>query len=192
MSELLTKSKVLIHEHLGLTSLTNVYDFFDPETKAGLGRAYEETCIGGMIARMFLDRAFLKVFVIIEDENGKELLHLESPPSFPCRDIFVKKPTGELIATFRKKFRFLGSFFGVVNPDGETAMEVSGDWRASEFRLQEPNGRVIGEITHRSSGIWQDMFTSADKYSVRLIGEQQNSTILLAAAIAVDLFFHED
>jgi uncharacterized protein YxjI len=192
MPGLLDKRTLFIGERIGLKSAGEVYDLIDPDTKHHLGCAREELCLGGILARWFLDRSFLTMKVVIEDSSGRMLLTLKSPPALWGRRFFLHDSSGNLVAIFRSRFHWRSCLIDVCSADNKPLGHLTGDFRATAFSFTGNDGRTIGEINHHAGGMLKDLFTSADNYQVRLLGDQEQAGLLFAAAIIVDLIFHED
>ena len=192
MSELGQKRKFLVCERIGLKNVGEVYDVVDPADKRILGCAREEISWGGVVARWFLDRSFLHMQVRIETADQQTIATIDSPPGLIGRRYFLRAPSGAVQAIFRSKIHCCSCEIEVVTEDLKPLGRLLGDFRATSFTFTSAEGRAIGEICRHAGGLLKEMFTSADTYHVRLLGDQEQAGLILAATVIVDLMYHED
>jgi uncharacterized protein YxjI len=72
--------------------------------------------------------------------------------------------------------------------------EITGDWKAWNFVINNAQGQQIGQITKKWAGLAQEMFTTADKYNVTLTEynmSPEHKIAVLASAITIDMVLKE-
>ena len=76
---------------------------------------------------------------------------------------------------------------------GNEIAQVKGDGKGWNFRFLDQAGNELGTITKKWAGIGKELFTSADNYILALNQEPTpaQATLLLAAALAVDIIYKE-
>jgi uncharacterized protein YxjI len=63
------------------------------------------------------------------------------------------------------------------------------NWRARDFRLDDPSGVEAARVTKQWRGLGTELFTDADSYAVTFApsSDERLRRLALAAALAVDL-----
>jgi uncharacterized protein YxjI len=190
MSELLKKRHFLIHEHVGAAALHESYDILDAQTRQKIGIAVEEAGLPTKLAKLFLDKNLLSCTVRVADEHGKTILQLKRARGV-VKPIRVFDGQEQLLAEFKPSLFSCCGTLAVSDAQGENIGSVRGDWRGKKYLFTDLSGQSIGEIIHQNSGATQEWLTTADNYSVKLFAGEEKMPLLLAAAITVDLAFHE-
>jgi hypothetical protein len=71
--------------------------------------------------------------------------------------------------------------------------QVKGNWIGWNFKFIAQNGKEIGIVSRKWSGLGKELFTSADNYVVALHEPNPAAAVLLlAAGLAVDTVYKED
>jgi uncharacterized protein YxjI len=185
-----------IREHVGLLKLKDTYDILDPETKATLGIAKETTPGWALVLRLLINKSMLPISVAISvQENDTPLLTLSRGFTFLRSKVWILNASGEKIGYFKSKLFSLGGGFLVYDKLDVKVADIKGDWKGWNFRFLNADGKEIGLVTKKWSGIGKELFTSADNYLISIsdLGKEQTAygALLLAAGIAIDTVFKE-
>ena len=91
------------------------------------------------------------------------------------------------------KSKFLAGF-RVFDNAGKQIADIKGDWKGWNFKILTTDGKEMGVITKKWAGLGKELFTSADNYMVEIregFGGQDAVTLLLGAALAIDVLYKE-
>ena len=195
---MLDRKTFFIREHVGLLKLTDSYDILDPETKAMLGLAKEETPPWVHLLRLAMDKRLLPTAIEVRSGTSEQAL---GPVLFRIERSFnlgfqtrvnIVNGQGQLVGWFRKKALSLGGAFLVFDATGTQVATFSGNWVGWDFTFTDVQGKQIGRVSKKWAGIGKELFTTADNYMISL--EQANpahALLLLAAGLSVDIIFNE-
>lgn len=187
----------VVKEHVGLLKLTDTFDIFDAATQQKVALARENPGTFIKILRLLVNKKALpnRVVVTQGDENGPLLFTIKKPFTFIRSKVEVIDAAGTAIGYFKSKFFSIGGGFWVYDMKDQQVAEVKGDWKAWNFRLLTADGRELGVISRKWGGMAKELFTSADTYIVSIsdqaAGSRVTNTLLLAAALAIDVVYKE-
>ncbi len=190
-------SEFVIKERVGFLKLADVYDIIDPKTEKVVALARETPPTWAKIFRFFVNKQLLPTAVTITegDENGPVLFRLSKSMSFFRKKVVVEDGSGHPVGYFRTKLFAFKAGFALHNMQDEQVAELKGNWIGWDFKFIDKDGNEAGVVTKKWSGIGRELFTSADTYMVSLKPEAAQDralkVLLLAAALAVDVIFHE-
>ncbi|HET7811496.1 MAG TPA: phospholipid scramblase-related protein [Steroidobacteraceae bacterium] len=195
---MLDRQSYFIREHVGFMKLSGAYDILDPESQHQIGIAQEKPGALIQVLRLLIGKQMLptKIFVYSGDnaENESALLFSIQRGFTMFRSrIDILDRNGNNIGWMKSKAFSLGGAFRVHDAaDNEIAL-VKGDWKGWNFRFLDKSEQEIGSITKKWAGVGKELFTSADNYIIALNGSPspQQSTLLLAAGLAVDTVYKE-
>jgi uncharacterized protein YxjI len=185
-----------IREHVGMLKLKNTYDILNPENQASLGIAKEITPGWVIALRLLLSKSMLPIAVAIyASESEAPLLTLKRGFTFLRSKVWIEKNDGQRIGYFKSKLFSFGGGFYVYDMQDQQIADIKGDWKGWNFRFINAEGKEIGLVTKKWSGMGKELFTSADNYliSIEDLGDKQAAygALLLAAGIAIDTVFKE-
>ncbi len=195
---MLNRKTYFIREHVGILKLSNTYDILDPETKTMLGVAQEDVPFWVHLLRLAVNKQFLPTAVVVREGGNENAL---GPVLFQIKRSFnigfrtkidILNTNGEVVGWFQKKALSFGGAFFVFDAAGTQVAKVGGDWKGWEFRFEDLQGKSLGLVSKRWSGIGKELFTTADNYILSL--EEVNpamAILLLAAGLAIDTVFKE-
>lgn len=193
---MLQLNRILVKEQVGMFKLADRYDLFDPETGRQVGACQEKPAWYVHVLRFMIDKRVLPTVVEVVPEG-------RPGPLFVIRRGFrlfravvqVEDAGGRLLGTLRGKILSFKIDIAVLDAQGREIARVLGDWKGWNFKLTSPQGTELGTITKKWAGIGKELFTSADNYMIELAedrsGDAKVRTILLAAALAIDIGFKE-
>jgi uncharacterized protein YxjI len=119
------------------------------------------------------------------DASGVEVGRIEGKVLAFRPTYNILDPGGVTIATIKMKlFTFLGTEYWFENAQGEEILRAKGNFLAYEYRISEPGGLVIAEISKKILSI-------RDSYSVAILSPNANRYLVLAAVTCIDACEHE-
>ncbi|HOY66569.1 MAG TPA: phospholipid scramblase-related protein [Candidatus Ozemobacteraceae bacterium] len=192
MNGLFGKRVIGIHESVGAAELREAYLITDETGCTRLGSAVERASAGRKIAKAFFDKSWLPVTVDVTDETGKKLLELDAAGWRPYAKITVKNADGAVIGILHEAGCTFKPRLDVTDAAGAALGTCRGDLFGRVFSFTDATGAAIGRIEHLWGGAARELLTTADDYRVEVTGDQAHSPLVLAAALAVDLIWHEN
>jgi uncharacterized protein YxjI len=193
---MLDRTEFLIQERVAWVKLVDVYDILDPETQVKIGEAREEVHPVIRYMRLLINKQLMptqiNAYELHEDGTETLLFSIRRGVIVFRPTIEVRDGTGTLLGSFRGKAFSLGGAFRVMNADGKEVAAVKGDWKGWNFRFLAGE-QELGVVTKKWGGLAKEMFTSADKYLVKIHDSRSAalSLLLLAAGLAVDCIYKE-
>ena len=152
--------------------------------------AYEES---GKISRLFL-RNHRPLTIHFVDNDGNEVFTAERGFFWMFSHLYVGDEDGKLIGSLQRTFKLLGRRIAILDHEGTKRSEIRGGlFRPNTFMVYS-DGEEVARITKRWGGLAREMFSDADTFQVGMDLERVDqgfATIILAAAIAIDLDFFE-
>ena len=130
----------------------------------------------------------LPVTLHVTTTQGQEELTLHKP--WFRFAVNVSDSTGTPLGTVKKKARLGKAVFSVEGPGGgEVGLLKAENWRARDFRFENPSGNEVARVTKKWRGLLTEAITDADSYAVTFEDTTDTATrqLALAAALAVDL-----
>ena len=104
--------------------------------------------------------------------------------------VTVTDGDGAVLGRVTKRIRLGKAWFRIAGPSGEGLGELRAEnWRARDFRFDDPSGAEVARVTKQWRGLVTEMFTDADSYAVTFgpATDDQMRRLALAAALSVDL-----
>jgi len=187
----------VVKEHVGLLKLHDVYDIIDPETQEVVALARENVSGFKKFLRLFINKQLMSTTVEVTegDETGPLVLRIHRGFALFRPKVYVEDARGNRLGYFKSKLFSLGGGFWVHDMRDAQVAEVKGDWKGWNFKFLSPGGAEMGVVTKKWGGVAKELFTSADTYMVSLeekaAGDGTAATLLLAAALAIDIVFKE-
>src|SRR5204862_4795018 len=100
---------------------------------------------------------------------------------------------GSVIGSLKTRLLTIGGKFGVYDASGTEVAQVKGNWIGWNFKFIAQNGKEIGVVSRKWSGLGKELFTSADNYVVALHETNPAAAVLLlAAGLVVYTAYKED
>ena len=191
MSDFFNRRTYLLHEHIGLTNLHEEYEIFDGEDSAHLGSAVECPSLMQKVGKLFLDRAMLPIQVQVRERSGKTLLKLNREGCGLLHGITVTDQEGKLVCRMIPSLLDIGARIEVQDAAGTKLGQICGGWRGDSYSFTGISDELIGKIDHQWRGYATELFTTADDYRIEVFGGASRSPMVLAAALCIDLLYHE-
>ncbi|HEX8060631.1 MAG TPA: phospholipid scramblase-related protein, partial [Cyclobacteriaceae bacterium] len=182
-----------IDEKVNFFKFENQYKVFNEKGEI-IGSVNQTLSVGAKLLRMLLNKAMLPFRLEIKDSNGTLMASISRGWTFWMSKIVISSGDDKMIGTVRQKFKLFKPTFKIFNHEEKQVAEITGDWKAWNFVINNENSAQIGTISKKWAGIAQEMFTTADKYIVSLdpsYSNMMNKIIVLSAAITIDMVMKE-
>ena len=178
-----------LHQKRKFMELRNQYTLTD-ETGAEIGRVEQaKQSPFAFLVRLFGDMdVALPVTLNVNNSDGTDQMRLHKP--WFRFAVAVHGADGRRIGSVNKRIRLGKAVFTVIGESGEEVGSLKAEnWRARDFRLEDPSGRELARVTKKWRGLLTEAFTDADSYAVTFDDLTDTTTreLALAAALAVDL-----
>lgn len=189
-SQLVVKQKRELAELFGFET-RNKYSISSEAGEIAFA-AEQQKGLFGILLRQFLGhwRTFEISFF---DTNRQPLFHAFHPFRLFFQRLEVFTPDGHMVGAIQQRWSFFSKRFDVLNSMGEVIFEMnSGLFRVWTFPFLK-NGRQVGLIEKKWSGVFNEMFTDKDNFRIQFTGELElhERMLMLAAAVFVDLQYFE-
>jgi uncharacterized protein YxjI len=184
----------LVREHVGLVKLHEAFDILDPATGQVVATATEEASAWRKIGKLLINKKLLPFHVVLQDAQGRHLLHIERGFTFLRSRVRVTDPEGRLLGTFRQRLLSIGGRFDIHDAQDAKVAELRGNLIGWDFKFADAQGRELGSVTRKWGGVGKELFTSADNYVVSLaagVDPVGTGPLLLAAALCIDMVLKE-
>lgn len=183
------RSGIGVHQRRKLFELRNQYTLTDEEgrdigTVEQVGQspfAFAARLVSGLDVSM-------PVTLEVRGADGRTVLRLHKP--WFRFAVAVTDGEGAAVGRVTKRIRIGKAVFAVEGPDGAPVGELRAqNWRARDFRLDDPAGAEVARVTKRWRGLLTEVATDADSYAVTFppTTDDRARALALAAALAVDL-----
>jgi uncharacterized protein YxjI len=182
-----------IDEKVNFLQFENSYKVYNGQGEQ-VGVINQKLTTGQKILRLFLKKPMLPFLLEIKDINDNVQATISRGWTFFLSKITVTNAEGSVVGIIRQKFKLFKPTFKIYSASEELLAEISGDWTAWNFTIQDPSNSQIGTITKKWAGAMQEIFTSADKYQVHLnsdFSSMENKIAILAGAITIDMVLKE-
>jgi uncharacterized protein YxjI len=168
----------------------NSYTVMD-STGRDLYVAAEES--GSTLLRIFL-KALRPFRVHILSTDGKPLMELSRPFRFYFHRLDIYDKGGRHLGTVQRRFSILRRIYSVLDKNGQELFQLFGPLLHPWTFNVRKNGRELGKITKKWSGLMKEGFTDADNFGVifssRLNVDQKS--LLLGAVFLIDFVHFEN
>jgi len=193
---LFPRHSFFVKERVSMLKLSDTYDILDPETKENVGIAKDEPPLWAKLLRLVLKKPLLPTVVrVYEHEAAPAVISLRKKPGLLHTTVVVTHATRGEIGRFKSKLFSFGGGFHVFDTSGRKVAEVKGDWKGWNFKMLDDRGQELGVVTKKWAGLGKELFTSADNYMIALndqtSGKSDQSPLLLAAGLAIDIVYKE-
>jgi uncharacterized protein YxjI len=182
-----------IDEKVGFFKFENVYNVFN-EKGEPLGAVKQKLSVGAKILRILLNKKMLPFKLEIIDNNGQLQATISRGWTFFMSKITIADDSGQTIGFIKQVFKFFKPTFKISDSSGQPIAEISGDWKAWNFAIQDSTGVTIGSITKKWAGAMKEIFTTADKYNVTIepsFTNKASKIVVLSGAITIDMVLKE-
>ena len=182
-----------IDEKVNFFKFENCYNIYN-EKGESIGAIKQKLSVGQKILRLLLKKAMLPF--LLEIKNSDDILEasISRGWTFFMSKITIKNAQGVLVGTIKQKFKLFKPTFKIFNSSEVLIAEISGDWKAWNFKIIDNSSNQIGTISKKWNGAVKEIFTSADKYNVTIkddYSNMENKIAILSGAITIDMVLKE-
>ncbi len=111
-------------------------------------------------------------------------------------DMTVTGGDGRIIGRVQRRFSIIYKQFSLYDASGRLFAEIKSPfWRLWAFPIVDVEGREVGRISKKWSGLFKEMFTDADNFLIDFGNRDwtlEQRGVILAAAVAIDFDFFEN
>jgi uncharacterized protein YxjI len=182
-----------IDEKVNFFKFENCYQIYN-EKGQNIGVIKQKLTTGQKILRLFLAKPMLPFLLEIKNSENKLQASVSRGWTFFMSKITIKNANDQVIGTIKQKFQLLKPKFVIYDAVENQIAEISGDWKAWNFRINDAHSNQIGTISKKWNGAVKEIFTSADKYHVNIESEfsnKDNKIAIIAGAITIDMVLKE-
>ena len=182
-----------IDEKVNLFKFENQYNVFNDKGE-NVGAIKQKLTTGQKALRLLLKKPMLPFLLEIHNAEGGVEATISRGWTFWMSKITIADANGAVLGTIKQKFKFFKPTFQIFNPAEVLIAEITGDWKAWNFTIQDAKGTQIGVISKKWAGALKEIFTTADKYNVMISPDyldRESKIAILAGAITIDMVLKE-
>ncbi|NLF70685.1 MAG: scramblase [Candidatus Anammoximicrobium sp.] len=148
---------------------------------------------GSLLLRWFL-KAMRPFTMAVLHKDGRAVLRVRRPFRFYFHCAEVVDASGRLLGTLQRRFSLARRIYSVLDTSGREQFELFGPilhpWT---FEIRQ-DGREVGKITKKWSGLTLEAFTDADKFGVTFPADWDVSVkaVFLGAVFLIDFVHFEN
>ena len=196
MSDLLTRSVLVINQKAKLIELTNEYRILD-ETGLQIGVIREEGQSKAKKVLRFVSNLdqFLTHRLSVYDAGGAKVVELVRPRKIMKSTVQISDGAGRPVGSIVQQNVFGKKRFDLQGAGGQSLGAINAEnWRAWDFAIMDPSGAEVGRITKKWAGLLKEGFTTADNYVLNISGQVSADLrlMMLASAAGVDIALEQD
>ena len=182
-----------IDEKVNFFKFENCYQIYNDKGE-NIGAIKQKLNIGQKLLSLLISKTMLPFLLEIRDSNDNLEVTISRGWTSILSKITIKNAQGEAIGYIKQKFKLFSPTFNIFNTSEELIAEISGDWKAWNFTINDAANNQIGSISKKWAGAMKELFTTADKYNVQIeenYANLENKIAILAGAITIDMVLKE-
>jgi uncharacterized protein YxjI len=192
---LFTEPVLVVNQKAKLIEITNQYSVFDQNGQplAFVNEIGQNAAKKVLRALTSVDQ-FMTHRLEITDRAGAVLLRITRPRKVFKSTVIVEHPQGGELGRIVQENVF-GKIRFDLQANGQTIGALKAEnWRAWNFRIEDPSGNEIARITKTFEGFLKTAFTTADNYVVQIHTglPQPLLSLVVASALTVDTALKQD
>ncbi|HEY0261953.1 MAG TPA: phospholipid scramblase-related protein, partial [Chitinophagales bacterium] len=171
----------------------NSYQIYNDKGEA-IGVIKQKLSAGQKILRLLINKAMLPFLLEIKNSNDELEASISRGWTIFMSKIIIQDADGNKIGAVQQKFKLFKPTFKILDASETIIAEISGDWKAWNFVINDASNTQIGSITKKWAGAMKEIFTSADKYNVNIdsnYSNKENKIAILSSAITIDMVLKE-
>ncbi|MFW6132523.1 MAG: phospholipid scramblase-related protein [Planctomycetota bacterium] len=161
---------------------------------SGAGEAlYHAAEVGGSTVGRLVLTSQRPWTIHILDTQGQTVLQVRRPFRFYFHQAEIRDASDRLLGTIKRRWSWIRRLYTVCDADGRQTDQLFGPilhpWT---FHIRR-NGRTIGKIAKKWSGLGKEMFTKADNFGVEMASslDTKSKSRLLGAVFLIDFVHFE-
>jgi uncharacterized protein YxjI len=178
-----------IDEKVNYFKFGNTYNIYDNNAQQ-VGTINQKVTGWHKVLRLIINKAMFPFLLEVRDMDNDLLVSIRRGWTFWMSKVTITDAKENLIGTIKQKFKLFKPTFTINNASETTIATITGDWKAWDFRITDPNQNAIGTINKKWAGIVKEAFTRADKYYVAIVpeyAEDTNKIAIVSCAITIDM-----
>lgn len=178
-----------IDEKVNYFKFGNTYKVYNNEGEQ-VGIINQKVTAWHKFLRLLLNKAIFPFTLEVHNIDNDLLVTISRGWTFWMSKITITDANQNEIGSIKQKFKFLKPTFKISNAVGEEIAKITGDWKAWDFKIVNPNDKQIGTINKKWGGVVKELFTRADKYHVYIdpeYAEDTNKIAIVSCAITIDM-----
>jgi uncharacterized protein YxjI len=182
-----------IDEKVQFLQFENEYKVFNDKAEL-IGAVKQKLSGGDKVLRLLFNKAMMPFRMEIRNAGDQLEASISRGWTFFMSKIVLADGQGMQIGRVEQKFAFFKPTFKIFDNNNTQIGEITGDWKAWNFVINDAHGQQIGMITKKWAGLAKEMFTTADKYNVQLTQfnmSKEHKIAILASAITIDMVLKE-
>jgi uncharacterized protein YxjI len=192
-SDFFEPNSYFIDEKVNFFKFENCYQIYNDKGES-IGAVKQKLTTGQKILRLLLKKSMLPFLLEIKNSNDVLESSISRGWTFFMSKIIIKNAQGFIIGTIQQKFKLFKPTFKIINASEMVVAEITGDWKAWNFVINDSSNVQIGTISKKWNGAMKEIFTSADKYNVNIdpnYSRKENKIAILSGAITIDMVLKE-
>ena len=186
-------SDYFVDQKVNFFKFEKSYQIFNQKGE-NIGVVKQKMSAGSKALSLLVNKSILPFELEIRDSNDVLSASLSRGATLMMSKITVKDSNGDIVGTVEQKFKLFKPTFKIFNASQVLIAEITGDWKAWNFIINDPLKNQIGAISKKWAGAMKEVFTTADKYNVHInpdYSNVENKMAILSAAITIDMVLHE-
>ena len=182
-----------IDEKVNILDFENCYKVYD-EKGDSIGSIKQNLSKLQVLRTLVFDKRMLPFVLEIKNSDGQLEASISRGWTFWMPKITIKNAEGIAIGTIKQKFNLFQPTFKLFNTEEVLVGEIKGDLLAWNFKICDASNKEIGTISKKWAGVFKEIFTSADKYNVKMdsnYSNMGNRMLILSCAITIDMVLKE-
>lgn len=166
----------------------NSYQVFNDNAEK-VAQINQKITVWEQILRVLIDKKRLPFILEIKDSENDLQAVISRGWTFGMSNIKILNNNNSEIGTIKRKFSLKPTFI-ISDVSGKAISQITGDYYAWDFEIKDASGRVIGSINKKWTGFAKELFSSADKYIVKIDPDYTDKIgriLILSSAIAIDM-----
>ncbi len=193
MSSFFNTNSYFIDEKVNMFEFANAYNIYND--KGGkTGTVKQKLSTGDKLLRLVLNKKMLPFCLEIRNAGDELEATINRGWTFWLSKISITNAGGKVVGIVKQEFTLLSPSFRILKDNNETLAEISGDWKAWNFKIKDASKKEIATVTKKWAGVMKELFTTADKYNLTFdpsYTDQDNKIAILSAAVTIDMVLKE-
>ncbi len=192
---LFTEPILVVNQKTKLIEVNSEYAIYDQAgVQIGAVRQVGQSALKKFLRVIGNVDQFLTHVLEVVDANGVVQMTLTRPRKILKSKVEIAGPDGRSIGTI-KQLNALGKIRFAMEAGGTVVGYLNAqNWRAWNFSITDHNGNEVAVITKSWEGLARTLFTTADRYVVRIHKPLADPllTMVVASAVSVDTALKQD
>lgn len=182
-----------VDEKVRLLKIRNEYKVYDANANH-IATVRQKMSTLQKVLQFIVNPALLPFHIDIEDTEGNVLVSIKRGVTLWLSKVSIETNQG-VIGYIQQKFVLFKPKFEILSANDSKLAEVKGDWMAWNFTITNAEEKEIGTISKKWAGVAKELFTTADKYQVRIdqsLAEDANKVAIVSATFVIDMILKEN